>query len=133
MLSNYPDHEKYFEKSIQSINIFYTGKSKRKLVETKLEIHEPFESIENVNIDGTEYNIKTIYIAYRFYGELHSRGVAEGANVLQAFSMMINSIIYELKAYKEWKGISFYENDYNSGWNKRTISELFWYLERGED
>jgi len=101
--------------------------------ETKLEIHEPFESVVNTEIEGVNYNIKTIYIAYRFYGELHSRGVCEGANVIQAFSMMINSVMYELEEYKKWKGIHFYENDYNSGWNRRSVSELFWYLSRSED
>lgn len=133
MLSNYPDHNLYFSQPLSSTSIFYVGKSKRKLEEVKVEIYKEYEETRNVEIEGSAYSIKTTYIAFQVTGAISHKDVSEGAHSLQAYSMLINSLLWLFDDHISNNGVHFYENDYDRGWNRRDFNEMFSYLVRDVD
>jgi hypothetical protein len=132
MLSNYPDHEKYFAGPVSSISTFYLGKSARKLEVVEVKIHKEFNHQELVVIEGKEYEISNTYIAFELSGLISDRGVVEGCHSIQAYSMLINSLMAIFEEYCSQNGVYIYENDYNDGWNRRKYNEPFWYLNRDD-
>tara|TARA_R110000764_G_scaffold142277_6_gene230305 strand:+ start:483 stop:884 length:402 start_codon:yes stop_codon:yes gene_type:complete len=132
MLSNYPDHQKYFSMPVNSVSTFYIGKSSRKLDKVEVKIHKEFNSLENVEIEGKKYEISTTYIAFELTGLISEKGVTEGCHSVQAYSMIINALMSIFDEYCQQNGVFIYENDYDQGWNRRKDNEPFWYLNRDE-
>lgn len=132
MLSNYPEHEIYFAMPVNSVSAFYLGKSARKLEEVEVTIHREFNYQEVVDIDGQKHNIATTYIAFELSGLISEKGVVEGCHSVQAYSMLINSLMAIFEDYCDRNKVYIYENDYDQGWNRRKDNESFWYLSRDD-
>lgn len=133
MLSNYPEHKKYFSQPVASSSVFYLGKSKRKLETVSVDIHKEYVDNRDVVIKGNDYSIETNYIAFELSGAITYRDVVEGSQVIQCYSALINALIATFEIHCSDTGVHFYENDYDAGWNRRTIEEVFSYLLRDND
>ena len=132
-MSNYPDHELYFSQEVASESTFNVGKSKRKLAEIKVKLHKEYVEREEACIDGETYNTERVLIAFEISGKIQIKDVVEGGNVIQAYSMLIGYLIQIFEEHQKDNGIYFYENDYDDGWNRRTLEEVFWYIVRSPD
>ena len=132
MLSNYPDHEKYFAMPVNSVSTFYLGKSARKLDQVEVIIHQEYNQREAIEIEGKTHDISTTFIAFELQGLINNKGVTEGCHSIQAYSMLINALMAIFDEYCSRNGVYIYENDYSDGWNRRKDNEPFWYLSRDD-
>lgn len=130
MLSNYPDHPEYFSRPVRSTSTYYFGKTIRKLVTVQVKVHEDYNAVRWVEIEGQKYDIETTYIAFEICGAIEHRDVAEGANSLQAASGIIYHLEDQFDRFCTSNGFYIYENDYELGWNRRTLSEVFSFIIR---